>query len=494
MSNTRAAFSKRKPTHAHLRLRDRETARRRFGPTTPIYAEIPPRLRAPIERILDRERRLLRAVVLGFTADGGHVVAHHHDRANGGEHWVQFWTFDVHGKRPSRLVRDVPVMRERDGSSMRDTKNARATVVSFAQSPCEEHFFFNFQLLRKKEDRGEETRPEQGGYFCFFPNPLKLRNETTTTFREGEGGVFPRKIFERKEREGMVARDDEENVMTAEAARVLVKGERYTSSAIVPYCSIWSGMVRGDSSRTSSSPRYSIFLNLGDGILEAIYQPLANIKRPDRASSELWVSKHDAKRDIFNVAANKFEMLSELENAKFQCRDYELMPLKTIGKTLAARMHCVLENVQSMTTRMIVVTFAIEASSGLGFDLPGVDILDVSETNVPLSMPTMMSEGVKTQGLIPSARARLRTYKLLLNAAQSEAIEMRRASGLSRMRANQRYRNSSEGDNANLVYKNKSVNVIVHDTLPVCLLGYGVVVSERNNLMPSRNQRLYPQL
>ena len=494
MSNTRAAFSKRKLTHAHVRLRDRETARRRFGPTTPIYAEIPPRLRAPIERILDRERRLLRAVVLGFTADGGHVVAHHHDRANGGEHWVQFWTFDVHGKRPSRLVRDVPVMRERDGSSMRDTKNARATVVSFAQSPCEEHFFFNFQLLRKKEDRGEETRPEQGGYFCFFPNPLKLRNETTTTFREGEGGVFPRKIFERKEREGMVARDDEENVMTAEAARVLVKGERYTSSAIVPYCSIWSGMVRGDSSRTSSSPRYSIFLNLGDGILEAIYQPLANIKRPDRASSELWVSKHDAKRDIFNVAANKFEMLSELENAKFQCRDYELMPLKTIGKTLAARMHCVLENVQSMKTRMIVVTFAIEASSGHGFDLPGVDILDVSETNVPLSMPTMMSEGVKTQAFVPSARARLRTYKLLLNAAQSEAIEMRRASGLSRMRANQRYRNSSEGDNANLVYKNKSVNVIVHDTLPVCLLGYGVVVSERNNLMPSRNQRLYPQL
>ena len=494
MSNTRAALSKRKPTHAHVRLRDRETARRRFGPTKPIYAEIPPRLRAPIERILDRERRLLRAVVLGFTADGGHVVAHHHDRANGGEHWVQFWTFDVHGKRPSRLVRDVPVMRERDGSSMRDTKNARATVVSFAQSPCEEHFFFNFQLLRKKEDRGEETRPEQGGYFCFFPNPLKLRNETTTTFREGEGGVFPRKIFERKEREGMVARDDEENVMTAEAARVLVKGERYTSSAIVPYCSIWSGMVRGDSSRTSSSPRYSIFLNLGDGILEAIYQPLANIKRPDRASSELWVSKHDAKRDIFNVAANKFEMLSELENAKFQCRDYELMPLKTIGKTLAARMHCVLENVQSMTTRMIVVTFAIEASSGHGFDLPGVDILDVSETNVPLSMPTMMSEGVKTQAFMPSARARLRTYKLLLNAAQSEAIEMRRASGLSRMRANQRYRNSSEGDNANLVYKNKSVNVIVHDTLPVCLLGYGVVVSERNNLMPSRNQRLYPQL
>ena len=91
------------------------------------------------------------------------------------------------------------------------------------------------------------------------------------------------------------------------------------------------------------------------------------------------MSKHDAKRDIFNVAANKFEMLSELENAKFQCRDYELMPLKTIGKTLAARMHCVLENVQSMTTRMIVVTFAIERPLDTDLDLPGVDILGVSK-------------------------------------------------------------------------------------------------------------------
>ena len=72
---------------------------------------------------------------------------------------------------------------------------------------------------------------------------------------------------------------------------------------------------------------------------------------------------------MFNVAANKFEMLSEIENASFMQR-FELMPLKTVGKTLAARMHCVMENVQTMKTRMIVITFAIEASSPHGFSLP----------------------------------------------------------------------------------------------------------------------------
>ena len=122
-------------THAHLRLRDRETTlslRTRFGggggPTTPMYAEIPPRLRAPIERILDRERRLLRAVVLGFTADGGHVVAHHHDRANGGEHWVQFWTFDVHGKRPSKIESRLVLPSRRDLARL-ELRVLRAVLV-----------------------------------------------------------------------------------------------------------------------------------------------------------------------------------------------------------------------------------------------------------------------------------------------------------------------------------------------------------------------------
>jgi hypothetical protein len=150
-----------------------------------------------------------------------------------------------------------------------------------------------------------------------------------------------------------------------------------------------------------------------------------------------------------------------------------------------------MENIETMKTRMIVITFAIEASSPHGFNLPGVDIVDVSETKVPLSMPATMSERNKGDAA-RSVRERLRTYKLLLDAAQSEAIELRKSSGLSRMRENQRYRNSSEGDNANLVYKKSSLNLIVHDTLPVCLVGYGVVFSERKNLMPNRNQRLYP--
>ena len=465
--------------HAHVRLRQRETTNASHKNTKQVYAQIPIRLQAPIERIVDRERKLLKVVVLGFTANGNHLVAHDSRGGPSGlDHSIQFWTFDVHGKRASKLVREVPVLRERDGSSMREVKNARAVAVSFAQSPCEEVFFCNFQLLRKREDSGEETRPEQSAYFCFFPNPMRMRNESNEI---DEDDAFPRKIFE------------EDVSMTAEAARVLVKGEQYVSSAIVPYGgSIWSGMVRGESSPASKSipGRYSMFLNLGDGVLEAIYQPLANLKRPDRASSDLFVTKFDARRDVFNVAANKFEMLSEIENARFQCRDYELMPLKTVGKTLAARMHCVMENVQTMKTRMIVITFAIEASSPHGFNLPGVDIVDVSETNVPLSMPATMSG---KQGGVQSVRERLRTYKLLLDAAQSEAIELRKSSGLSRMKCNRRYRNSSEGDNANLVYKKSSLNLIVHDTLPVCLVGYGVVFSERKNLMPNRNQRMYPQ-
>ena len=468
--------------NAHVRLRERETKSDKKKQFAKIYSEVPLRLQAPIERVLDKQRKLLRVVILGFTADGKHIVAHDSRGLSGCDHSLQFWTFDVHGNVPAKLVREIPVLRERDGSSMRATQNARAVVVSFAQSPCENAFFANFQVLRKREDSGEDTRPEQVGYFCFFPNPLKLRESREESADEE---AFPRKIFERKEDFSAGGEDGERVLMTTEAARVLVKGEQYASSAIVPYGgSIWSGMVRGDSS-------YSIFLNLGDGILEAIYQPLANLDKPDRASSDLYVSKFDAKRDVFNVASNKFEMLSEIENARFQCRDYELMPLKTVGKTLAARMHCVMENIETMKTRMIVITFAIEASSPHGFNLPGVDIVDVSETKVPLSMPTTMSERNKGDAA-RSVRERLRTYKLLLDAAQSEAIELRKSSGLSRMRENQRYRNSSEGDNANLVYKKSSLNLIVHDTLPVCLVGYGVVFSERKNLMPNRNQRLYP--
>ena len=111
--------------NAHVRLRQRETNASHKN-TKQVYAQIPIRLQAPIERIVDRERKLLKVVVLGFTANGNHLVAHDsRGGLSGLEHSIQFWTFDVHGKRASKLVREVPVLRERDGSSMREVMNAR---------------------------------------------------------------------------------------------------------------------------------------------------------------------------------------------------------------------------------------------------------------------------------------------------------------------------------------------------------------------------------
>jgi hypothetical protein len=129
--------------NAHVRLRQRET--NTLHTTKQVYAQIPIRLQAPIERIVDRERKLLKVVVLGFTANGNHLVAHESRGGPSGlDHSIQFWTFDVHGKRASKLVREVPVLRERDGSSMREVKNARAVAVSFAQSPAKRCSFATF--------------------------------------------------------------------------------------------------------------------------------------------------------------------------------------------------------------------------------------------------------------------------------------------------------------------------------------------------------------
>ena len=76
--------------------------------------------------------------------------------------------------------------------------------------PVRRAFFLQLPTAEKKEDKGEETRPEQGGYFCFFPNPLKLRNETTTTRnfrRRWEKAACFRGRFskERKEKEWWLA-------------------------------------------------------------------------------------------------------------------------------------------------------------------------------------------------------------------------------------------------------------------------------------------------
>ena len=114
-------------------------------------------------------------------------------------------------KRPSRLVREIPVMRERDGtSSMRETKNARATVVSFAQSPCEEHFFFNFQLLRKRRQRRrDETRT--GRVFLFLSEPVEVEERGSGDGSDGRLAKEKAACFrgrfskERKEKEWWLA-------------------------------------------------------------------------------------------------------------------------------------------------------------------------------------------------------------------------------------------------------------------------------------------------
>ena len=56
---------------------------------------------------------------------------------------------------------------------MREVKNARAVAGVVRTSPCEEVFFCNFQLLRKREDSGEETRPERSAYFLFLSEPMR---------------------------------------------------------------------------------------------------------------------------------------------------------------------------------------------------------------------------------------------------------------------------------------------------------------------------------
>jgi hypothetical protein len=479
--------------NAHHRLRMRESKIREAQKfREQIYAKIPVRLQIPIERVIDAERKLLQCVILGFSGDGRHIVTHSKGQS-GCHHCIQFWKFDM-GHTKSRLVREVPVLRERDGSPLHAVKQRNARiVVNFAHSADERVYFFNFQILRRDVEDG--CRPEQDGYFCFFPNPIFLANDSGSSFLndcdddEEEKRCFPFVLFGR-DPEGDEYSDDA-CMMTTEAARILVKGRVYESNAIVPYCSAWSGLVRSyDDDEPEKMLSYSVFLNLGDGIMEAVYKPLKNSRRADPYSSGLWTTKYCAKRSIFDNAATSSSLLRKIENESFACRDYELFPLKFFGDTLVGRMHCVMENL-SEQTKMIVITYAIKTrvSAQKNFlsereklvEDFALDILNVSQMTVPISTPigsVASSIGVKTN---MSIRARLKIYKLLLNAATSEAIELRRSSGLSRMHSKSKFRNSSEGDNAAMIYKNKSVNAIIHDTFPFCLLGYGVVVSERRN-------------
>ena len=103
--------------------------------------------------------------------------------------------------------------RESDGGVVRPKPVRRAF---FLQLPTGEK--------KRRQRRRDETRT--GRVFLFLSEPVEVEerdddDDDDDVSRRRRRRVS-RKIFERKEREGMVARDDEDNVMTA-AARVLVE-------------------------------------------------------------------------------------------------------------------------------------------------------------------------------------------------------------------------------------------------------------------------------
>ena len=72
-----------------------------------IFRSIPPRLTIPVERVIDDARKMLSCVLLGFTADGDHLVSY---SAEGGENFsfeLQIWKFQP-GAR-ARLLATTPL-------------------------------------------------------------------------------------------------------------------------------------------------------------------------------------------------------------------------------------------------------------------------------------------------------------------------------------------------------------------------------------------------
>lgn len=83
------------------------------------FRSIPPRLTIPIERVVDRDRKMLSCVLLGFLADGDHLVSYStRDDGGGGDLQLQIWTF-----RPGRraeLLATSPLF-ESDGGDFRQS-------------------------------------------------------------------------------------------------------------------------------------------------------------------------------------------------------------------------------------------------------------------------------------------------------------------------------------------------------------------------------------
>ena len=87
---------------AFARLRARELGR--ANPGDKIFSAIPGRLATPVESLLDGTSSLLRCVVLGFTADGDHLLSY---ASSDGEHSLQVWGFRL--GEPATLIATTPL-------------------------------------------------------------------------------------------------------------------------------------------------------------------------------------------------------------------------------------------------------------------------------------------------------------------------------------------------------------------------------------------------
>ena len=69
-----------------------------------FMSQVPPDLQIPIETLVDEERSLLSAILLGFTRSGDHLVSY----TTGEDGWhLQLWSFDP-GRRCRRLY-NIPI-------------------------------------------------------------------------------------------------------------------------------------------------------------------------------------------------------------------------------------------------------------------------------------------------------------------------------------------------------------------------------------------------
>ena len=96
------------------------------------FRSIPPRLTVPIERVIDRDRKMLSCVLLGFLADGDHLVSYSTRGVDDGDELqLQIWTF-----RPGRraeLLATSPLFESEGGDFRRSWRERRRWALTRAE-------------------------------------------------------------------------------------------------------------------------------------------------------------------------------------------------------------------------------------------------------------------------------------------------------------------------------------------------------------------------